>query len=280
MIDIDFLRKVYYNKGKEGGERVHLEVYYREQGKDALSDIFHTHDGVFELICIRAGRGKVFVGERVLPFTGDTVLLIDGSALHYICPDQDVTYLRHKLIFDKRLLAGFALPCVEAGLFYRIPTPEQALELDRYFELLEKHSPGDEVSLLLFSQVFALLHLCIEQGGAESASYHGTMADAVRYIHQNLAQGITLQGVAQALHINKFHLCRLFKRETGMTMGAYVNSCRIANAKRLLRTSEESVSFIAAECGFNELSVFTRNFKKEVGMTPTEYKAQSREKTL
>ncbi len=257
---------------------MHIEVYYRQLGKDALSDIFHTHDGVFELICIRSGRGKIFVGERVISFAGDTVLLIDGTALHYICPEHSAPYLRHKLIFDKRLLCDLPSPSGNERFFYRIPTHEQMREIERRFELLERQFAGNGQPLLLRGQIFELLHLCIEQGDSPSDAYRGTMGDVMRYIHENLAQGITLADVAEGLHVNKYYLCRLFRRETGMTMGAYINSARIATAKHLLRTTEKSVSFIATECGFNELSVFTRNFKKEVGMTPTEYKAQLREK--
>ncbi len=256
---------------------MHIEVLYKQSGRDQLSDVFHAHHGVMELICIRAGRGKIFVGEQVLSFAGDTVLLIDGAALHYICPEQGASYLRHKLIFDKRLLCDLPSPCGDERLLYRIPTREQMLEIERRFEALAHHHARNAPPLLLYAQIFELLHLCIEQGDAPGAAYHGTMADVMRYIHENLAQGITLTQVAAALHVNKFYLCRLFRRETGMTMGAYINSARIAIAKQRLRTSEESVSFIAAECGFNELSVFTRNFKREVGMTPTEYRAQAKE---
>ncbi len=251
------------------------EIIYHQEGRDALSDVFHSHEGMLELICIRSGRGTVFAGERVISFSGETILLIDGGALHYICPADDVRYVRHKLIFDKRLLCEIPAPFGKEHLFYRVPRHVEMLELERRLEELSRQYEQDGPSLLLYARVLELLHLCLEQGESKSNSYRGVVADAVSYIHENLAQGVTLSGVAAALHVNKYHLCRVFRRETGMTVGTYIHSVRITTAKRLLRVSDKSVGLISAECGFNEPSIFTRSFKKEVGMTPIRYRAQT-----
>ncbi len=250
-----------------------LEVFYRESGKDALSDIRHSHDGDLELIQILSGTGKVFVGEHVIPFSGECVFLIDGGALHYICPESDAPYTRNKLILNKELLGGLCLPYGGAGYLCRTLSHEAAMEISRKFEAISAIVGDERQKLLLLSGAFELLHVCCTLQDTERTPYHGMVADVVAYIHDHLTQGVSLDAVAHALHVNKFYLCRLFKRETGMTVGSYINSARIALAKRLLRNGGKSVTFIASECGFNELSVFTRNFKKEVGMPPTEYRS-------
>lgn len=257
-----------------------MQIFYREAGRDALSDIRHTHDKEIELVQILSGEGKVFVKNKILPFSGSAVFFIDGGVLHYICPEPGTHYLRNKLIFDKALANDTLSPLLKEGYLYRAPSQEAALEADRRFAELHALHARHESPLLLLSRVFELLHFCTAQMDEGGSKYRGTVADVVRFVHEHLSEGITLADVAQALHVNKHYLCRLFKRETGMTVGEYINSARIAKAKHLLRTAEESVSFVAAESGFNEPSAFTKSFKKEVGMTPTAYKARTNMKHI
>ena len=149
-------------------------------------------------------------------------------------------------------------------------------EIDREFALAEGLSLEDGNQLLLLSEVFKLLYMCTDTANDSGVRYRGTVADVITYIHENLAEGITLSEVADALHINKHYLCRLFKRETGVTVNAYITSARIARARHLLRTTAHSVTYIAEETGFADLSVFTKNFKREMNMTPSAYRAQAR----
>lgn len=254
-----------------------VEIFCRQAGRDALSDVSHTHDNLLELIQILSGSGKVIVGKRVFSFRGNALFLIDGAVQHYICPDEDSTYLRNKLQMDKELVKAALGDRLQGGVVQRIPTAEYAEEIDREFAVANEIGDGAENGLLLLSQVFKLLHMCTDSVSESGARYHGTVADVVEYIHENLGDGITLCGVADALHINKHYLCRLFKKETGVTVNAYITSARIARAKHLLRTTDRSITYIAVETGFADLSVFTKNFKKETGVTPSTYRASARD---
>jgi AraC-like DNA-binding protein len=66
--------------------------------------------------------------------------------------------------------------------------------------------------------------------------------------------------------------CRNFKKKTGMTFVAYINSMRINNAKKLLQQSKMYVDDISFECGFNSVSFFNRKFRELAGITPMEYR--------
>lgn len=253
-----------------------LKVNFRECGRDPYSDVPHTHEGGLELIHVRAGQGKVFIGEHVIPFCGESVFLLDAAMLHCISPDPDVPYVRGKMEIDKALTCEMVTPLLEGGCLYRVPSPELSAKADRVLLSLEGLLAQGEHSLAIMAHVFELLHLCTSQMQEKKSEEGGTVADVVGYIHEHLETGITLSDVAEALHINKHYLCRLFKRETGMTVNTYINSARLAKAKQMLAESGESVTFIAAECGFGEPSLFTKNFKKEMGMTPSAYRNQTR----
>ena len=255
---------------------MNVRVIYRERGRDFYTDVPHTHESEFELIHVLSGKGKVFVGERVLPFSGEAVFLLDAAVLHYVSPDADVPYVRTKLLIDKTLTVGQVAPLLTGGYLYHVPSPALSSKADRALAALDGLLAQKAPSLDVLSRVFELLHLCTAQmqGAREEAG--GTVADAVGYIHEQLEAGVSLSDVADALHVNKHYLCRLFKAEMGMTVGAYINSARVARAKQLLRDTDEAISFVASGCGYNEPCVFAKSFKKETGLTPSAYRNMTR----
>jgi AraC family transcriptional regulator len=98
----------------------------------------------------------------------------------------------------------------------------------------------------------------------------------VSFIESNLWSPMELESLAQKANLSKFHFCRVFKRYTGMNPMKYVNSLRISRAKELLGGNKNSVSLVANEVGFRDLSNFIRQFKKNTGVTPTAYRDMSR----
>ena len=255
---------------------MNVKVIYRERGRDPYSDVPHAHESEYELIHILSGKGKVFMGERVIPFCGEAVFLLDAAVLHYVSPDADTPYVRNKLFIDKTLTAGAVAPLLSGGYLYRVPSGSLSAKTDRAIAALESLLSADAAPLEVLARVFELLHLCTAQMQVQKGEAGGTVAEAVGYIHEQLESGVALSDVADALHVNKHYLCRLFKAETGMTVGAYINSARVVRAKHLLRDGTEPIAFVASECGYNEPSVFAKSFKKETGMTPSAYRNMTR----
>ena len=249
-----------------------VRVIYHECGRDVYTDVPHTHEREFELIHVLSGKGKVFMGERVIPFCGEAVFLLDAAVLHYVSPDADTPYVRTKLLIDKTLTAGAVAPMLGGGYLYRVPSPALSAQADRALAALDGLLTAGAPPLEVLYRVFELLQLCTAQMQPHKGEASGTVAQAVGYIHEQLVSGVALCDVANALHVNKHYLCRLFKAETGMTVGAYINSARTVRAKQLLRDSDEAIAFVASECGYNEPSVFAKSFKKETGMTPSAYR--------
>jgi two-component system response regulator YesN len=95
---------------------------------------------------------------------------------------------------------------------------------------------------------------------------------AVDYIQENYHNPLKLDAVAQAAGYNKCHLCLKFKHLTGKTINDYINCVRIEESKKLLKDSWMKIVDIAFAVGFADLSTFNRNFKKIVGITPSEYR--------
>ena len=90
------------------------------------------------------------------------------------------------------------------------------------------------------------------------------------YINSNFSENITLEHLAGISHFSEGYLSRLFHQQTGETISFYIGKVRIANAVKMLKYSNKSVSDIAISCGFGNVAHFHRMFKKHIGFTPLE----------
>lgn len=102
-----------------------------------------------------------------------------------------------------------------------------------------------------------------------------TAADAIkRYIHQNLGEELSRERLAEAFFMSPDYLGKLFKKETGESLGNYIAAEKMKRAGELLASTDKPVGEIAAELGYGNFSYFSKSFKKYTGMTPMEYRSQ------
>jgi AraC-like DNA-binding protein len=99
---------------------------------------------------------------------------------------------------------------------------------------------------------------------------------AKEYIHEHQAEELSLGQVAKAVNASASYLCRLFKRTTGINYNQYRSRMRLEDAKQLLMNPNLRVGEIAYNVGFQSLTHFNRVFKKFIGQSPTEYRAEHR----
>lgn len=92
------------------------------------------------------------------------------------------------------------------------------------------------------------------------------------YLDEHFMEDLRLENVAKSLHVSASYLSHCFKAFMGISPVAYIIQRRIEEAQRLLLTTEETVTNIAIECGFNDSNYFQSVFKREVGMTPGSYR--------
>jgi len=108
------------------------------------------------------------------------------------------------------------------------------------------------------------------------SKYTDVIAKAQEYIQKNYHhQSITLHSVAKEVNISPNHFSAIFSQETGETFINYVTRVRIEHAKILLRTTNMRTSDVGYEVGYNDTHYFSYVFKKNMGMTPKEYRNRS-----
>lgn len=102
----------------------------------------------------------------------------------------------------------------------------------------------------------------------------GDIQKARRFIHENYTDSISLSGTARAANISAGHLSEKFKQVTGIKFVEYVGRVRVQQACERLRASNNPISEIAFEVGFQSLSQFNRLFKKFSGQSPSQYREE------
>ena len=109
-----------------------------------------------------------------------------------------------------------------------------------------------------------------EDAGA-SLKKHADLGLAIAHIQKNYSGDMNLEGIANKMNISKYHFCRTFKKRVGMSPKKFITYIRMKAAKELLKKNM-SISMIAAEVGYNDISSFIEQFKKYTGMTPSVFK--------
>ena len=83
--------------------------------------------------------------------------------------------------------------------------------------------------------------------------------------------------IAAAAGLSESYLCTLFKQACGITVKDFVTELRIDRAKQLLRSTTDKLQAVALQAGFRDANNFSTVFKREAGVTPSEYRERSRQ---
>lgn len=113
-----------------------------------------------------------------------------------------------------------------------------------------------------------------QHGGGTQSHY---VTQAIQHIRTHLTT-VSVDELAQAVSVNRSYLTDLFKQELDLTPSEYIRNFRITNARHLLESTNLPIDQVAANCGYVRTNSFTRLFKRAYGISPRQYRQQSRTK--
>jgi len=188
--------------------------------------------------------------------------------------DKLVGFLQTGQVFRKKPTEAQFERTVRLSAEWGVPAEREKLR-EAYFatRVVGRQQHNSVVKLLsIFAQHLAMVsnRIFVEQQNSELP----VITRAKEYIQQNQGEDISLGQVAKAVNTSTFYFCKLFKKATGVNFTEYVSRVRIEKAKNLLLNPNLRVSEIAYEVGFQSLTHFNRVFKKIIGQSPTDYRAQ------
>lgn len=108
--------------------------------------------------------------------------------------------------------------------------------------------------------------------------YSPAVQKVMNYVNLNVAEPLTLKSLAAMCFISPSYLSVLFKQETGTTLIDYINTQRVNRAAQLLEQNSHTIAAVAEEVGILDVNYFTKIFKKTLGVTPTRYRREHKEK--
>ena len=148
---------------------------------------------------------------------------------------------------------------------------EQAFRLsDFYIQKLDDIHTEEEVHRLHDEMVMDYAEKMRKYSRSDTNSKH--INACKEYIYSHIKERITIEDLADELGVSSGYLSRLFKKETGVSVSAYIRSQKIDMAKNLLRFSDYSMIEIANRLSFSSQSHFIQQFHEVVGMTPKKYR--------
>lgn len=241
-------------------------IFHREFEVTDMSMCINWHENI-ELLWCTDGEGTLRNGAQELPFHCGDIVLINTNMPHCIYPKGSVRY--RCLIIANRFFQDNGIDI--DSLRFQPQLQDAALyhQLEQVAEAYEQQGPY-RIPAIRHAVLAVVLSLC-KGYIAEVVEPDNTaiyIRHALQYIRTHLMEPLTLEQVADHVGISKFYLCRLFRRFTGTTMINVIQTLRCTEAQRMIEEGMP-VGAAAMVCGFENLSYFTRTFKKIMGCMPS-----------
>lgn len=253
----------------------------------ALEAKMHRHEA-WELYLVIHGHGIRMTGDTLMPFKEGDLILLPPSMPHYweyaeesANENGEIEYLMAAFSpeFIDKCIATF--PEIRNRL-YGQPLPTEALKYGVASSSEIKHGLIHMRDMDDLGQLCEMLRLLPMIFTSQDHTLIGKpirierdirrMQQVATYVMAHYANNIALDDIATHIGMNRSAFCTFFKRNKGMTFSQFVTRYRLETACDLLKNSHKQVSEICFAVGFNDLPHFIRVFKKEMGMSPTEYR--------
>ncbi len=149
--------------------------------------------------------------------------------------------------------------------------PALAAELFRVHELFEHGSCALEAGTALTELLEALAHRSRGTAPEDPRACSKRTRQTIAYLRAHHADRISLTDLANVVDANPYVLLRQFRKETGATPHDYLRAYRIYRAKQLIARGMPFAD-VAAACGFSDQSHLIRQFKRSLGVSPSQYR--------
>lgn len=229
------------------------------------------------LLLTISGEGRLLYRGNQYSLTQGTCMLIDPRRFHEYCSVGDRWEFKY-LHFDGALTDQY-LSYIEdhAGTVFSL-SKDEFFQMERTLNHILDLTAGNEVhdypgiSGLIYNLLVLLLTHSREGSDIGSVGIK-TISGAVAYIRKNYKEDIRTDDIARAVNLSRSYMSELFTHTFGISPHEYVVQFRLSIAKNLLMNSSFSITEIAEQTGFRDVSSFSRAFKRQIGISPIKYRA-------
>ncbi len=249
----------------------------------------HSHEELELNFIMNAKGAKRIIGDHISEIE-ELELVLVGSNLPHVwqthkCKSKEIkeiTIQFHKDLFDDKFLRrnqmSFIRKMLERSAKGILFSKETIQQIMPRLTILSQKQGFDSVlellSILHDLSVSRNMHTLSDNTFSNAElSYNSRRIERVmEYMNQNFQKNISLNEAAKLTNMTPVSFSRFFKMRTGITFMDSLLEMRLGQSSRLLIDTTQSVSEVAYNCGFNNISNFNRLFKKKKGCTPKAFR--------
>lgn len=254
---------VYENRTK------HVEAWT----EDYLKPIPHLHKEL-EIIYVIKGESHLFVDNNYMTISDGDLFVCFPNQVHCYERSESGQYYLFTIIPD----CCFGIK----DLLYDNVPGKNILRLNENDEIIRTLSEAvsyqgeykDTYYAGLINHALALMLPKLSLT-PRMKSNTATLQNIINYCSLNFARELTLDDIAEELHLSKYHISHLLNKKLGISFTGYINLLRINNSCDLLRKTDKSIASISEEVGFGSIRSFNRVFAQIMNMTPFDYRKKS-----
>jgi len=258
------------------------DIIYRQKGKDYYSRLWHTPEkNVF--LFVHSGNGNIEAREKSYTFAPGAFCFIGERKYHYTFSALPEEYVRSKLFIETGILnklidaigssPDFNEIFSENSIAIAPLSEDDEKKVSSLFEYLNGLSKGFKYSEAEFlSAAIQFMIILAKNISVATVSNTDALQNVIRFINSHISEELSIDRISAECYINKYYLCRLFKKKLGITYMEYILQTRLAMAKELLANESFSITQVSILSGFSSPSYFSRIFKESIGSTPMEYR--------
>jgi AraC-like DNA-binding protein len=253
-----------------------LEVYDYRCGYGPGDKPFLESHRCYSLAYVRKGsfglqargqRHDLVAGALMVGYPGDEYMCTHD---HHACGDECLAFQFSPALFES--MGGDEAP-------WHLGSVPPLAELMVFGELAQAAAESrndfglDELGLLFASRLAKSASNAKSRKFRISAADRRRAVEAALWIDEHLSEAVDLESVSKQAGLSRFHFLRVFSKALGVTPHQYLVRSRLRRAAKLLVERERSVTDIALDVGFADLSNFTRTFHRAAGVSPARFAA-------
>lgn len=264
-----------------------IKDVYEQAGDNIV--IPHWHDD-FELVYVLEGMNEYRINDDKLILQPGDFLFINTRVMHYnraIAKGENHGYF---VIFQPSILTGnpyvaetFLEPIWKVNpleFLYLPRNTEQAEEIGKWMKFIVNAylEAPDHYHLQAIAGLNLIMNVLYKEFSSRNPAVKqmspiGELEKKmISFIYHHFADNITLQNIADSANVSVRTCSNIFQHYAGVSPMKYLNLFRLDMSSRLLQTTDAPVQNIAWNCGFESSAYFIKQFKKQYGCTPNQYR--------